>query len=38
MVEDYRLDYKLHSVCKDDVKNLCDDAEPGTELFCLVRH
>ncbi|GAX77303.1 hypothetical protein CEUSTIGMA_g4749.t1 [Chlamydomonas eustigma] len=35
--EDYRLDYKLYNLCKDDVKNLCADVEPGDnrEVECL---
>ena len=39
VMEDYRTDYKLYSVCKDDVKNLCDDVDPGDarEVMCLVR-
>ena len=38
VAEDYRFDYKLYSLCKDDVKNLCDDVEPGEglEMECLV--
>lgn len=33
---DYRTDYKLFATCKDDVKNLCSDADPGQEIECLV--
>ena len=33
---DYRTDYKLYATCKDDVKNLCSDADPGQEIECLV--
>eukprot|EP00195_Chlamydomonas_chlamydogama_P004977 CAMPEP_0202901334 /NCGR_PEP_ID=MMETSP1392-20130828/14194_1 /ASSEMBLY_ACC=CAM_ASM_000868 /TAXON_ID=225041 /ORGANISM="Chlamydomonas chlamydogama, Strain SAG 11-48b" /LENGTH=885 /DNA_ID=CAMNT_0049587883 /DNA_START=46 /DNA_END=2703 /DNA_ORIENTATION=- len=35
--EDYRVDYKLYTACKDDVKNLCSDVDPGDgrEIECL---
>ncbi|KAG2435442.1 hypothetical protein HYH02_011942 [Chlamydomonas schloesseri] len=35
VAEDYRLDYKLYTACKDDVSNLCDDADSGEEIDCL---
>ncbi len=36
--EDYRFDYKLYALCKDDVLNVCDDVEAGQnrEIECLV--
>jgi len=36
-VEDFRTDFKLSTSCKEDVKNLCKDIEPGEghELECL---
>ena len=35
--DDYRTDYKLFAVCKDDVKNVCAEVEPGDdrEVDCL---
>ncbi len=38
VTEDYRNDYKLYNSCKDDVKNLCADVDPGDgrEIECLV--
>ncbi|GFH19709.1 uncharacterized protein HaLaN_16706 [Haematococcus lacustris] len=35
--EDYRTDVVLFSACKDDVKNLCSDAEPSEAMECLAQ-
>jgi hypothetical protein len=36
VAEDYRADFKLYAACKDDVSNLCEDADQGAEIECLV--
>lgn len=37
IAEDWRMDPRLFSFCKDSVRSLCKDVEQGYETNCLVR-
>jgi hypothetical protein len=37
IAEDWRLDPQLFGACSASAEKLCQDAEPGAEVDCLVR-